>query len=772
MADTFLIDELSKKENIEDDNKIIVEDSEDTKQSTIKNLKKSFNGDTKDPSSLLFYSSKMTDEIKSSLQRDLSAKASMKDYESLKKSIDDIIQVQSESDTKDIELIIARDGEENLKDRLDRDKNSAANRVLNKYKRTLSGNRVFLGDFTGYADVLVDTKVAGNLVVSSINHFNIEDMRGANDVYMSYSDYGFSYTQFAIRDNKFLGVYVPMNNVPAGTYFFSANLYNDPVVNDNGETVTFKLPTNVNIGLKFTDRSVQYIDMEINNLNSNLFYFNFTSTKILKEISFVFPEENFVEGSVLRFENVMLSSNQLLNEFVPYSVKKYPVSSKQYVYDVRINRSEIYFEGFSCNVIVDYYDDKYTTEYIIDHLSNLEKNFNEDVDQCGLITNYGTYNFFASNTTNKNENNSFIESIKDERYVRNGHRSVKMTYTSAADIPTVCMEIKEKPDTINYVTFLFYIDKYTYYYMDEDAITLCMVSDKPNIYPPNNYFQKIIPKNCLIQGWNSIKFTMEEFETVGNPLKNDINNILIKLSNNSNLLNQSIYLNSIIFNQTMKPTLLLGFNGIYDNTFDYTLPILSSKGLECTIFLNDSQTLSSSEMNSLMMYHSSYLDIGQFGCSPNKELLLIDDNYREQYNALKNIKSHLQTNYVYSPIAYSAPYGDLRPITVNLLRDLGYKIAKTGEDGFCNFFSKKDLCIPSLELNNDTDIDYVKSKIITAINTGQAIAISTYDVTEYGDEINVKKSVFEDLIEYIESLVDTDKIDCLSYKSFYEKCIK
>ena len=129
----------------------------------------------------------------------------------------------------------------------------------------------------------------------------------------------------------------------------------------------------------------------------------------------------------------------------------------------------------------------------------------------------------------------------------------------------------------------------------------------------------------------------------------------------------------------MKPAILLGFNGIYDNTLEYTLPILNSKGLECTIFINDSQTLSSSELNSVIMYRSSYLDIGQFGCNPNKELLLEDDNYREQYIALSNIKSYLQTNLIHTPISYSAPYGDLRPITAELLKDLGYIHLRSSE---------------------------------------------------------------------------------------------
>lgn len=768
-TDVFLIEELTKKENIEDDNKILIEDSEDTKQSTVRNLKKNFNGDTKEPSNFLFFSSKKANEIKESLQRELSSKASLVEYESLKKSIDDIITIQSESDTKDIELIIARDGENNLKDRLDRDVKSAGFKYLKKYKRSVSGNRIYFGNFSGYADVLVNTDVPGNLIVRSVNYFNIEDMRGSNEFYISYSDYGFTYKQKAIREDKFTDVYIPFNNVPAGTYYFSANIYNDDVV-DNGQTIKFKLST-IDVELKFSDRSIQYLTLDLTNLNSNLMYFNFTTSKILTEISFSFPEDDFVENSELRFENVMLSTTELLNEFVPYKVEYYPINGKQYVNDIRIDRCELYFEGFGCEIIADYYDDKYTIEYIIDHLSSVEKNVNEDIDQCGLITNYGIYNFFASNTTNKNSS-SFIEEVKKDKFVRNGHNSIKMTFMESGTNPSLSLELKEIPDDIEYITFLFYVDKYASYYMEEEAITLLLVSDNPNIYPPNNYYKKSIQKDSIIQGWNSIKLLMSEFETIGNPNKNDINRIIVSVSNNNNLLNRCIYMNSIIFNQTMKPVVLLGFNGIYDNSFEYTFPFLTSKDLDYTVFLNDSQTLSGSELDSIIMYKSSGLEIGHYGCNPNKELLLEDDNFREQYVALTNIKNYLKANMTYDPISYSAPYGNIRPITIDILRDIGYKIAKTGEDGYCNFFSKKDFCIPSIELNNESDLEYIKNKITYAINSGQTIAISTYDITEYGDEINAKKSVFEELIEFIANLVDTNQIECMSYKTFFEKCVK
>ena len=53
MANESLLSQLMAKKDIEDKDIIIVEDDQDTKQSTVECLKKNFNGDTKTPISIL-----------------------------------------------------------------------------------------------------------------------------------------------------------------------------------------------------------------------------------------------------------------------------------------------------------------------------------------------------------------------------------------------------------------------------------------------------------------------------------------------------------------------------------------------------------------------------------------------------------------------------------------------------------------------------------------------------------------------------------------------
>ena len=774
MPNTNLIAELIVKKSIEDSDIIIVEDNEDTKQSTVENLKKNFNGDNDDPNNLKFFSSSKVNEIKQSLQKEIAAKASHSELSTLKKAVDTIITTQTEQEAKDIEIITARDGCDTLANRLDRDKESLSSRMMKKYKRTATGTRIYLGDFHGYGDVLVDTMTSGRLVVANCNYFNIENMRGSNNYYMDYSEYGFTYTQRYIGEfTKCLTINIPIGSLPAGTYYFSANIYNDETTNSNGETVQFKLPTTITVSLKYTDRSVEYKTVEMQDNNTNLFYFDFTSSKTLSSIELTTNEDNFVEESTLVFDNVMLSPQKLLDTYIEYGLTYYSVTGKQYVNDVRLDNCEVYFEGFGAELQIDYYNDAYDTEYIVDSLQEIQKSFYEGTDHCGLATSYGVYNFLTmDNTENKSADYSYMEISSDEKYVRNGNRSMQLYFTSYENTSSIAITLDELPNDINYITLLMYLDKYISYYMEEEAMTVYLVTDNNNIYPPNNYYKKVVPKSAFIQGWNSLKLIFNEFETVGSPNKNDINHVILEFSNNVNTIDKSIYINSIIFNQAIQPTVLLGFNGVYDNTFEYTLPMLRSRGLQCTVFMNNSSTLSNTYLDAIIMYRLDNLDIGQFGCNPDKELLLEDNNYREQYLALKNIKDYLQNNMVYSPISYSAPYGDLRPITSLMLKDLGYHIAKTGEDSYCSFFSDKDLCIPSIEINNDSDVEYIKSKIDYAIETEQVIGIGTYDVTEYGDEINAKKSMFEEIIEYIQERFETNQINVMSYKTFYEKCIE
>ena len=132
----------------------------------------------------------------------------------------------------------------------------------------------------------------------------------------------------------------------------------------------------------------------------------------------------------------------------------------------------------------------------------------------------GVYNFLTmDNTENKSEDYSYMEISSDEKYVRNGNRSMQLYFTSYENTSSIAVTLDELPNDINYITLLMYLDKYISYYMEEEAMTVYLVTDNNNIYPPNNYYKKVVPKSAFVQGWNSLKLIFNEFETVGSPNK-------------------------------------------------------------------------------------------------------------------------------------------------------------------------------------------------------------------------------------------------------------
>ena len=115
----------------------------------------------------------------------------------------------------------------------------------------------------------------------------------------------------------------------------------------------------------------------------------------------------------------------------------------------------------------------------------------------------------------------------------------------------------------------------------------------------------------------------------------------------------------------------------------------------------------------------------------------------------------------------------LTNLTKDILRNLEYKIfrVEANNKSLCGFFSNDDNNMPVIKINNSVSIDDVKNQIETAIKTGQAISIFTNNVTEYGNESDIKQVVFEQLIEFIISKVNEDQLQCMTYKDFYHACV-
>ena len=188
------------------------------------------------------------------------------------------------------------------------------------------------------------------------------------------------------------------------------------------------------------------------------------------------------------------------------------------------------------------------------------------------------------------------------------------------------------------------------------------------------------------------------------------------------------------------------------------------------------------EMEQLSTLCNTYgWELANYGCNPNADTMTLDDNPRQQYLAVKETRQWLYDNFTPNVISYGAPFGNLRPITESILKNLGFKIAKASSNKFCSFFSKNDFVVPMHLLANppgqgsDRPNPYsssvIKEKIDEIINTGQCLCIYTSNVTQYGDDISAKQSEFEDVVRHIVNYKRAGRVQCLTFSDFYSKCV-
>lgn len=754
MANNYtVIEDLIRKLDIEDDNLIIVEDDEDTKKSTISELKKNFLADyRKEPSETTFYSSKKLESILDDFRRQLSTYASDADVQLLEKRIQNIIA--STGSGKDTEIIDARDGLSTLSARLQRDIDYADDRYIKKIRKVIEGTEVSTGD-DGYVDIYLKN-MSGNSATIYFNSKNLLNIAvNANTAQVVYNKTGFVYTQSNTSD---LSVSLKFNNsLPKGTYYFYASALFDNTFKDKG---------NIKLAVKNSKDDSAYKEFTYNQGGK----FTFEAPKPFNEIKLIFNLSNYAANSKVTYSNIMLMrSDKYDSTYIPYASISASISKDKYIKGYNANY-DITCSDKNAIIRVEYYDDETTAEKLQNDVDELKATILDNRDKCGLVTNYGDYLFF---------NNAVCEtptscrlSLDDDIYMRNGVPSLNVIFQEDVNInPVFAIEMDKYIENIDSVSIVFYIDKTTsYYFTSSEPITINLCSDSYNEPEMVNYFSIKINKNELLQGWNIIKKNIVEFSVNGSPNEHGIKYVKVEIDKNSGLDNKNMYFNSIIFNQKIKPVVLLAFDGIYEEGINYAYPYLTTRGIPATILSNNRSTFSRAVLEKIVELRAKYgWDLGQYGCNPNKELLTEDDNARNQYLALKTAKIWLQDNLVYNPISYSAPYGNLRPITVPILKDLGYKIAKTSSPGYCNFFDPKfDFAIPMTLMSNTTTAESIIKKLQYAIDNECCICIYTNNVTDYGDEASAKKVLLEDVVNFI--LENKDKIIPMTFTEFYNKC--
>ena len=818
------IEDLLEKLDIEDDNLIIVEDEEDTKKAHVLELKKAFSGDYSDPELYKFYSSSKISEFLNSINIQVSSLASQRDLDELRNILNSIVTSNPDG-TKDNEIIEARGNADSLSGRFDLERLVSDDRYLQYLQKSIimpTYSYTIDGNHKGFVEYMLIQGTESTVrrraasteigVAISKNFIQPKGSNTTNSAMTTDSDNnGFIYNQSS--NNKIITLnafnpyaYSAMTNsgfgivstdgyiLAAGDYYF----YSDVAFSDN-----FIDRTNVSFLINYTDASIDTLKY------SHEKVFKFTAKKSFNAIYIQYNESNLVDGATATYRNVMLSPRGDLDTYVKYVVLPI-ITGEILMYTEEVAQSSIYMRSSANNteintydtttvttssnygiiynddyIFIDtiggmgepttvqltYYDHSIDTKYIVDKLSSLEESVEDEIDPCGLIIDRGVYQFFTDYSITSYPESMTVEECEEE-YHRNGMDSVKIRIDNTATTnPTIKQAITATLDNVESVTLCFYMDKTVFSnFTDADGLRVYISSDDPSV-TVTNYYTYTIGKAEMVQGWNFVKHPLSEFIRYGNPNARNIKSVSVEIGRNDNLNGKILYLNCAIFNQKMKPTVILTFDGTYDDSISYLYPYMVARNIPASLLLSSARTLTAAAFDYIIGLRVSHgWDIGMYGCNPNRELLIQDDNYRNQYIALRNSKAWVQDNMVENPISYSAPYGNLRPITVPLLKDMGFKIARTDGSGYISNFSDKDFAISVKLISNLTTSDQLKSDIDYAINNNMALCLYTRDVTEYGSEADSTQLMFESVVNYIMEKRNNGELQCLTMSDFYHRC--
>lgn len=769
------IEDLQEKYNISESNLIIVEDEIDTKKATVKELRKSFSGDGKDPTRDYFYSSHYINELLNSLNIAISNKASKETIKNLEAQLDAIIASQTNNiDPTKIdlaEIITARGDQNTLSDRLIYEREISNSSYFKRAAKEISGKRINIDGNEGLVTVMAApenmdfvSNAPGKVLCYSKNRLNIDSIILNDSIRINESN-GIIYTQSNTLINK---IEIPLDKkCEAGIYYFISS---------------------VNFSDKFIDKE---ITLEVEDITGNIVqfpydhsrYFEFKTEAAFSKISLCYPStsEGFDTKEYVEFSNIMLSKYKL-DTYVEYEYSESKIMT-YYTPIIMYNKDYIFEYSLQNSILaITYYDHTITVDSIVDRIINIEKSANDKIDKCGLMTDYGTYHSFESCTLVSSELSGTLSNA-DKTYERNGFvsKKIEIIYNDSEDFQ-IKQELTGLPETLESVSLCFYIDKTVIdCFTDESGIMLVLCSDDPAFTDNINRCQTLITRNELVQGWNVIKRPISEFVSYNSPDLYDIKSASLIVLKNENLDGKEFFINSLSFNQKMKPTVIFSFDGTYENSLKDAYQYMETKNIPATVLLNDSRTIDPDEFNELIRLRiNKGWDIGVYGshiATTQKEYMQHDDNFRNQYIGLYNNREFIRENVIDNPISYSAPYGNLRPITVPLLKDLGFKIARTDANSYISIFTEKDFSIPMTLISNELlpysdDISPITELIDYAISNNVAVSLYTREVTEYGTEASARKANFESIIKYIYDRVKEGKLQVLTMADFYRKCVE
>lgn len=352
-----------------------------------------------------------------------------------------------------------------------------------------------------------------------------------------------------------------------------------------------------------------------------------------------------------------------------------------------------------------------------------------------------------------------------------GNSSMKMTSAVAAGGGEFNVEgpLPSKKDlsTLKNVEINFYAGDLS----TLNTVALFIMTDDGNFY--YNY----IGTWEMMKGWNKIRRTISNFDKYGNPSLANINKLWVKVEAAAGK-KPVINMDKISYNVDGQTNILFTFDDGSSGVYNYAYPIMKAKGMVGTTWavkdLSTSEDPAFMSPATLQKLYAAGWDVSNHTLNHPDDITILPlaqkiKEYKDNMTWLNSL------GFTRSSAHACFPMGSFDAQLLSLLPTIGVKSARSTIHGVQAAPVEDIYRLKCVAVGRDTDINFVKDVINTAVATGSSVFFMFHDaapspnMTNPDDAIVISSAKLSEIVNYVNNLKVAGKVKVPTISQWYNE---
>lgn len=295
----------------------------------------------------------------------------------------------------------------------------------------------------------------------------------------------------------------------------------------------------------------------------------------------------------------------------------------------------------------------------------------------------------------------------------------------------------------------------------------------------SNFYYTYIGKWELMSGWNTIRRTKSDFYAYGNPNWENITKYWVRSEGAQNK-NQQFNVDKISYNVQGDTKILLTFDDSWRGVYEYAYPIMKSKNMKGTLWINKSfieekDPLFMTKKQITAIYNDGW-DVGNHTVNhPDDITALSRDEKIFEYET--NRKWIVKNGWSRGSNHVCYPMGSFDDELMSLLKQLNVKSGRTTIHGLQAEPVEDLYRLKCVAVGRDTDMNFIKKMIDNAVITGSNIFFMFHNVDPSPDPNDPEQTIYATLddfnliLNYLESYRNSSDLDVVTITQWYDNYV-